>query len=501
MDFIDHLAIGLATAFTVTNLLYCLGGVFLGTLVGVLPGVGPTATIAMLLPTTFVLPPVSGLIMLAGIYYGAQYGGSTTAILIKVPGEASSVVTALDGYQMARHGRAGAALATAAIGSFVAGTISTLVLALFAPPLAGVASQFGSPEYFSLMVLGLIASVVLAQGSLLHALGMVVLGLLLSLVGTDMFSDQARYTFGFPALRYGIGFVVVAMGVFGVGEVIANLDNESTPSLLVKKIAGLMPSKEDFKRIVAPILRGTAIGSVLGVLPGGGAILASFAAYSVEKKLSPRSHEFGKGAIEGVAAPESANNAGAQTSFIPMLTLGLPSNSVMAMMMAAMMIKGIQTGPGVIAQQPELFWGMVVSMWIGNLFLLVLNLPLIGMWVRLITVPYQLLYPAILVFCAIGVFSVSNTEFDVYLMALFGLLGYVFAKLGCEPAPMLLGYILGPLMEEHLRRALLLSRGNPMTFVENPISATMLSIALVSLIVVLLPALRKTRAQAFEGKQ
>src|SRR5581483_3947182 len=468
MEFLAHLELGLETAFTAANLLYCLLGVFLGTLVGVLPGIGPTATIAMLLPTTFVLSPVSALIMLAGIYYGAQYGGSTTAILIKVPGEASSVVTVIDGHQMARQGRAGSALATAAIGSFFAGSLATLLLALFAPPLAAVGRQFGSPEYFSLIVLGLVATVTLAHGSLLHALGLAVLGLLLGLVGTDVNSGVARYTFGVPALRDGIGFVVVAMGMFGLGEVIANLENENAPALVTKKISSLMPSKEDFKRMVAPILRGTAIGSALGVLPGGGAILASFAAYSIEKKFSKHSRELGKGAIEGVAAPESANNAGAQTSFIPMLTLGLPSNSVMAMMMAAMMIQGIQTGPGIIAQQPELFWGMVVSMWIGNLFLLVLNLPLIGIWVRMITVPYQLLYPAILVFCAIGVFSVSNTEFDVYLMALFGLLGYVFAKLGCEPAPMLLGYILGPMMEEHLRRALLLSRGNPMTFVENP---------------------------------
>ena len=498
MELIANLGLGLETAFTLTNLLYCLGGVFLGTLIGVLPGLGPTATIAMLLPITFTLPPVSALIMLAGIYYGSQYGGSTTAILVNIPGEAASVVTALDGYQMARQGRAGTALATAAIASFFAGTVATFLLALFAPPLAEVALKFGPADYFSLMVLGLVTSVVLAHGSLLHAIGMVVLGLLLGLIGTDVNSGMARYTFDLPPLFDGIGFVVVAMGMFGLGEIVRNLEHEATRSVMVKNISGLMPSKEDFKRMVAPILRGTALGSALGILPGGGSILASFAAYSLEKKVSKHSAQFGKGAIEGVAGPESANNAAAQTSFIPMLTLGIPSNPVIALMIGAMIIQGIQPGPAVVTEQPALFWGIIASMWIGNFFLIVLNLPMIGIWVRIITVPYHLLYPAILVFCAIGVFSLNNTEFDVYLMALFGLLGYIFAKLDCEPAPMLLGFILGPMMEEYLRRALLLSRGDPLVFMQRPISATMLVIAALAMILVLAPAIRKKREEAFQ---
>jgi putative tricarboxylic transport membrane protein len=499
MELLEHLGLGFATALTFTNLFYCLVGVFLGTLIGVLPGLGPTATIAMLLPITFTLPPVSALIMLAGIYYGSQYGGSTTAILVNLPGEASSVVTTLDGYQMALQGRAGVALATAAIGSFFAGTVSTLLLALFAPPLAEVALKFGPADYFSLMMLGLVASIVLARGSLLHALGMVTLGLLLGLVGTDVNSGMQRYTFDLPALADGIGFVTVAMGMFGLGEIIRNLENEENRSLIASKISSLWPTKEDWKRMIAPILRGTALGSAVGILPGSGAIMGAFAAYSLEKKVSKYSKEFGKGAIEGVAAPESANNAAAQTSFIPMLTLGIPSNPVMALMIGAMIIQGIQPGPLVVTEQPALFWGIITSMWIGNLFLLVLNLPLIGIWVRIIMVPYHLLYPAILVFCAIGVFSLNNTEFDVHLMALFGVIGYIFVKLDCEPAPMLLGFILGPMMEEYLRRALLLSRGDPMTFIQRPISATMLAIAALALVTVLLPAIRKTREEAFQG--
>lgn len=465
---------------------------------GVLPGLGAVATIAMLLPATFGLPPVSALIMLAGIYYGAQYGGSTTAILINLPGESASVVTALDGYQMAKRGDAGKALATAAFASFFAGTVATFLLAVFAPPLAETALKFGPAEYFALMVLGLVASVVLAQGSLLHAFGMVVLGLLLGLIGTDVNSGLARYTFETPRLADGISFVIVAMGMFGLAEIIRNLENEATRELVAKRVSSLMLTKKDFKRIVGPILRGTGLGSALGILPGGGAMLASFAAYSVEKKISKNSAQFGKGAIEGVAAPESANNAGAQTSFVPMLTLGIPSNPVMALMIGAMIIQGIQPGPMVMVEQPALFWGIIVSMWIGNLFLIVLNLPMIGLWVKLVTVPYHFLYPAILVFCAIGVFSLNNTEFDVYLMALFGLLGYVFIKLDCEPAPMLLGFILGPMMEEYLRRALLLSRGDPLVFIQRPISATMLALALVAMIIVLVPAIRAKRVEAFQ---
>jgi putative tricarboxylic transport membrane protein len=498
MDIVGNLWLGLQTAASVSNLLYCLLGVFLGTAIGVLPGLGPVATIAMLLPVTFGLPPISALIMLAGIYYGAQYGGSTTAILVNLPGESSSVVTALDGYQMARQGQAGKALATAAIGSFFAGTVCTLLIALFSPPLAEVALSFGPAEYFSLMVLGLVASIVLAHGSLLHALGMIMFGLLLGLVGTDVNSGVARFTFDLPELADGVNFVVVAMGVFGLGEIIANLEHEAGRAVMLKKVTGLMPSREDFKRIIGPILRGTSLGAVLGILPGGGAMLASFSAYALEKKISRPKVPFGKGAIEGVAAPEAANNAGAQTSFIPMLTLGIPSNPVMALMIGAMIIQGIQPGPSVMTEQPALFWGLIVSMWIGNLMLLVLNLPLIGLWVKMISVPYHLLYPAIIVFCAIGVFSLSNTEMDVYFMAGFGLLGYIFRKIDAEPAPMLLGFILGPMMEEFLRRALLLSKGNPMVLVTRPISATMLALSVIALIAVLSPTLQKKREVAFQ---
>jgi putative tricarboxylic transport membrane protein len=497
MEMLTNLALGLDTAFTLTNLGYCLLGVFLGTAVGVLPGLGPTATIAMLLPATFTLPPLSALIMLAGIYYGAQYGGSTTAILVNLPGESSSVVTAIDGYQMARQGHAGKALATAAIGSFFAGTIATVLLAMFAPPLAELALKFGPAEYFSLMVLGLVASVVLASGSLLNAIGMVILGLLLGLVGTDVGSGTMRYTFDTPRLADGINFVVVAMGMFGLGEIIRNLEHDETRNLVIKKVSGLMLTKDDFKRIIAPVIRGTALGSVLGILPGGGAMLASFASYSIEKKVSKNSAQFGKGAIEGVAAPEAANNAGAQTSFIPMLTLGIPSNPVMALMIGAMIIQGIQPGPAVMTEQPALFWGLIVSMWIGNFFLIVLNLPMIGLWVRMIMVPYHRLYPAILIFSAIGVFSLNNAAFDVYLMAFFGLFGYIAAKLELEPAPMLLGFIIGPMMEEYLRRALTLSRSDPMVFVERPISAAMLALAALALLVVMSPMLRKKREEAF----
>ncbi|WP_194724619.1 tripartite tricarboxylate transporter permease [Noviherbaspirillum malthae] len=497
MEILHFLALGFDTALSINNLFYCLIGVFLGTAIGVLPGLGPVATIAMLLPATFSLPPISSLIMLAGIYYGAQYGGSTTAILVNLPGESSSVVTAIDGYQMARNGQAGKALATAALGSFFAGTVATVLLALFAPPLADLALKFGPAEYFSLMVLGLVASVVLAHGSLLRAIGMIIVGLLLGIVGTDVNSGTPRYTFDMPQLADGINFVVVAMGMFGLGEIIANLENEETRSLLSMKVGRLMPDKEDFKRMIAPVLRGTALGSILGILPGGGAMLASFAAYSVEKKVSKNAANFGKGAIEGVAAPESANNAGAQTSFIPMLTLGIPSNPVMALMIGAMIIQGIQPGPAVMTEQPALFWGLIASMWIGNLMLVILNLPMIGLWVRMIMVPYHFLFPGILVFCAIGVFSLNNTEFDVYMMAGFGIFGYICSKIGAEPAPMLLGFIIGPMMEEYLRRALLLSRSDPMVFLQRPISAAMLIASAVAMAVVLMPALRKKREEAF----
>src|SRR5919106_4143016 len=498
MEIFDNLWIGFSAAVSPLRLLYALIGVFLGTLIGVLPGIGPVATIAMLLPITFNLDPVAALIMLAGIYYGSQYGGSTTAILVNIPGETGSVVTCLDGYQMARQGRAGPALAIAALGSFFAGCVATVVIATAAPPLAEVALKFGPSEYFALMVLGLVAATVLAHGSLVKAIAMVVLGLLLGLIGTDVNSGVLRFTFDIPSLSDGIAFVIVAMGMFGVTEIIANLEMKGTREIFVKKITRLLPSKEDFKRSWKAVLRGTALGSFLGILPGGGSILASFGAYTLEKKVSDHPEQFGKGAIEGVAAPEAANNAGAQTSFIPMLTLGIPSNPVMALMIGAMIIQGIQPGPSVMKEQPALVWGIIVSMWIGNFFLVVLNLPLIGLWVRLIMVPYQLLYPAILVFCGIGVFSLNNSEFDIYLMALFGLLGYVFVKIGCEPAPMLLAFILGPLMEEYLRRAMLISRGNPWVFVQRPISATLLGLAVLAMCAVLIPAFSKTREEAFK---
>ena len=497
MEILGNLVLGFGVALSPFNLLMCLVGVVLGTLIGVLPGVGPVATIAMLLPITFNLNPIAALIMLAGIYYGAQYGGSTTAILVNLPGESSSVVTCLDGYQMARQGRAGPALATAAIGSFFAGCVATLVVAMFAPPLAEVALKFGPSEYFSLMVLGLVAAVVLAHGSLMKAIAMVILGLLLGLVGTDVNSGVLRFAFGISELADGIGFVTVAMGMFGLAEIIANLEHKGAREVFTSKVGKLMPSKEDFRRIVGPILRGTFLGSALGILPGGGALLASFGAYTLEKKVSKNSHMFGKGAIEGVAAPEAANNAGAQTSFIPLLTLGIPSNAVMALMIGAMMIQGIAPGPQVMTERPQLFWGMIASMWLGNLMLVVLNLPLIGMWIKLLTVPYRILYPSILVFMAIGVFSLSNNPFDVLLMALFGLLGYICVKLECEPAPMILGFILGPLMEENLRRAMLLSRGDPFVFFQKPISASFLIVSIILLVIIALPNIRKKREEVF----
>jgi len=497
MDILANLALGFETAFSFWNLVYCLVGVFLGTAIGVLPGLGPTATIAMLLPVTFGLPPETALIMLAGIFYGAQYGGSTTAILVNLPGESSSVVTALDGYQMARKGEAGKALATAAIGSFAAGTVSTILIAFFAPALASVALSFGPHEYFSLMVLGLIASVVLASGSLLHAIGMIVAGLIFGLIGTDVNTGTLRYTMGMPELADGISFVVLAMGIFGLGEILMNLENEGQRSTVLKKITGLLPTRADLARIVAPVARGTALGSVLGILPGGGAMLASFAAYALEKKASKHPERFGQGAIEGVAGPEAANNAGAQTSFIPMLTLGLPSNPVMALMIGAMIMQGIQPGPSVIEEQPVLFWGLIVSMWVGNLMLLVLNLPMIGLWVKMISVPYHYLFPCIVAFCAIGVFSLANQTFEIWLMGLFGFAGYVLRKLDCEPAPLLLGFILGPMLEEHLRRAMLVSRGDATTFFTRPISAALIVISVLLLVSIMAPALRRKREEAF----
>jgi len=496
MDLGD-LLLGFQTALTPTNLLVCLIGVALGTSVGVLPGIGPTATIAMLLPITFNFDPVASLIMLAGIYYGAQYGGSTTAILLNIPGESSAAVTALDGHQMAKQGRAGPALATAAIGSFFAGTVATVLLALFAPPLAEAALKFGPAEYFCLVVLGLVASIALASGSLLKALAMVVLGLVLGTVGQDQFTATPRFTFGSRELFGGFDFVALAVGLFGVAEILRNLEGGVRGSVIVEKVSRLWLSRKELRGISRPVLRGTAMGSALGVLPGGGHVLAAFTSYSLEKRLSKHPERFGRGAIEGVAAPESANNAAAQTSFIPLLTLGLPAHPVMALLVGAFIIQGITPGPNVIDDEPALFWGLIASMWIGNLLLVVLNLPLIGLWVRLLNIPYRILFPAIIAFSTIGCYTLNQNPFDVFAIAGFGLLGYVLIRVGCEPAPLLLGFVLGPLLEQNLRRAMIISRGDPSVFVTRPLSLTLLLIALAALIIAVLPAIRRRREEVF----
>ncbi len=500
MDFFANLAMGFGVALTPANVLYALIGCLLGTLIGVLPGIGPVTTIAMLLPATYTLPPVSALIMLAGIYYGAQYGGSTTSILVNLPGEVSSVVTTLDGYQMARNGQAGPALAAAAISSFFAGCVGTLVVAAFAIPLVNVALRFGAAEYSSLIVLGLIGAVVLASGSALKAIGMIMLGLLLGLVGTDLNSGTVRFGLGIPELTDGIGFIVIAMGVWGYGEIIANLDHkDGARQSLPSRIAGLMPTGADLRQMSPAILRGTALGSLLGLLPGAGATLSSFGAYAIEKRVRMKSGEvaLGTGNIRGVAAPEAANNAAAQTSFIPLLTLGIPPHAVMALMIGAMTIHNIQPGPQVISNNPTLFWGLIASMWIGNAMLVILNLPMIGMWVRLLKVPYRWLFPAIVLFCAIGVYSTNNNSFDVWMVSLFGVVGYVFIKLDMEPAPLLMGFILGPMLEENLRRTLMLSHGDATVFFTRPLSAVLLSISALLLLAIVLPYFKKKRAEAF----
>ena len=497
MDLLSNLALGFATAATAWNLLFCFVGVVLGTLIGVLPGIGATATIAMLLPITFQLEPVSALIMLAGIYYGAQYGGSTTAILINMPGESSSAVTAIDGYQMARKGKAGTALAIAALGSFFAGTVATVLVAIFAPLLTVVALKFGAAEYAALMLLGLVSAIALSHGSIPKALAMVTLGLLLGLVGTDIYTGAPRFNLGISAFADGLNFVALAVGVFGIAEILRNLESTQDRTVLTSALGRLWPSREDLRASVKPVLRGTAIGSAFGILPGGGAILAAFASYTVEKRLSKHPETFGHGAVEGVAGPEAANNAGAQTSFIPLLTLGIPANPVMALMVGAMIIQGIVPGPNVVTDEPALFWGIIASMWIGNLMLIVLNLPLIGLWVRLLKVPYPVLFPIIMAFCAIGVYSVNANVYDLYAVAFFGLLGYVLMKLKCEPAPLLLGFVIGPLLEENLRRAMTVGRGDPTVFLTRPISLTLLILTVAVLVVVLLPQVRKKREEVF----
>jgi putative tricarboxylic transport membrane protein len=495
MDLFNNLIFGFGVAFSLQNLLYCLIGVTVGTLIGVLPGIGPLGTIAILLPITYNVSPVGALIMLAGIYYGAQYGGSTTAILVNLPGETSAVVTCIDGYQMARQGRAGPALAIAAIGSFIAGTFGTLLIAVAGPPLADVALKFGSPEYFSLMLMGLVAAAVLAQGDMVKSLAMVAFGLLLGIVGTDVNTGTQRYSFGVPELTDGIGFIVVAVGVFAIGEIVSNLGESEERRVFTSKVGNLMPSLDDFKRSIGPILRGTGLGCFFGVLPGTGPAIASFSSYMVEKKVAADPSRFGKGAIEGVAGPESANNADAQCKFIPMLTLGLPASGVMALMLGALTIQGIQPGPQVMTQRPDLFWGLVASMWIGNAMLVILNLPMIGLWVKLLQVPYRLLFPAIMAFSAIGIYSVNNSSFEIYLTAAFGIVGFICMRLGFPLAPMLLGFVLGPMMEENLRRSMLMAGGDPSVFVTRPISLAFIIATAVILVVMVVPAVRERRGE------
>lgn len=498
MDFLPHLAMGFSEILSIENLGYSLLGVTVGTLIGVLPGIGPLTAMATLLPLTFVMPPMGAVVLLSGIYYGAQYGGSITAILINMPGESSSAVTTLDGYQMARRGEAGPALAAAAMGSFFAGTIATIVIAAFAVPLARMASSFGSAEYFALMLLGLVSSIVLSNASILKALGTIVLGLLLGLVGTDMYTGSMRMTLGYIELADGISLLALSVGIFGVAEILSSLHSNGQSNASVAKINRTMPNLSQLKRIFAPAVRGTVIGSILGILPGGGALISSFAAYAVEKKVSSHRDEFGKGAIEGVVAPESANNAGAQTSFIPMLSMGIPSNPIMALMIGALMIQGITAGPGFISEQPVLFWGLIASMWVGNVFLLILNLPLVRIWVSLLKIPYRLLFPAIIIFATIGIYSESTSTFHLVELIIFGVGGYFLRRIGCEPTPLILGFILGPMMEEHLRRAMIFGRGDPLFLVASPIALVLIVLSVAILILAALPSIRSKREKIVE---
>jgi putative tricarboxylic transport membrane protein len=493
-DLVNHLSLGFSVALSPTNLLVCLIGCLGGTLIGVLPGIGPVTTIALMLPLTFYLEPVSGLIMLAGIFYGAQYGGSTTAILVNMPGETSAVVTALDGYAMAKQGRAGPALTTAALVSLFAGIVSTLIICLAAPPLAVIGKSFGAPEYCALMTLGLIGAVVIANGSILKALAMVLVGLLLGIVGIDLNTGDGRFTFDMPTLMDGIDFVPISVGIFGLGEIISNLGRSDYRPIATAKLQ-MWPTREDVRRATPAALRGTAVGCIIGILPGGGAALSSFMSYMVEKRVAPDPSILGQGAIEGVAAPEAANNAGAQTSFIPMLTLGIPGNAVMAVMVAALMIHGINPGPGVISEKPDLFWGIIASMFIGNVMLVIINLPLIGIWVSLLRIPYRVLYLAIIAFCAIGSYAFRGNPHDVMIAALFGVIGYFFIAYRCEPAPLLLGFVLGPRLEDNLRSAMLISGGDPMIFVNRPISLGLFLATLALLVLMVVPSFRRTREE------
>jgi TctA family transporter len=498
VDFLSNLALGASVAFSLANLWYAFVGCLVGTLIGVLPGIGPVSTIAMLIPLTFHLQPASGLIMIAGIYYGAQYGGSTTAILLNIPGETSSIVTCLDGYQMARRGRAGAALVVAAVGSFFAGCFTTVLIGVVALPLAYVGASFGAPEYFALMLLGLVGAVVLAQGSPIKAVAMVALGVLLGLVGMDVDSAVWRFTFGINDLADGLDFVPVAVGLFGTSDVIWELSRSGGRLGSVAALGGWLPTREETRRAVPAAIRGTLLGSFLGILPGGGAGLASFASYILEKKISRRPHEFGQGAVEGVAGPESANNAAAQTNFIPMLSLGIPSNALMAMMMGALTIHGIQPGPHLLTLNANVFWGLVVSMWIGNVMLLVINLPLIKIWIALLQIRYTAIYVGILVFSVIGVYSVNNNVLDVYFTIFFGVMGALLLRLRFEPAPLLLGFVLGRLMESNFRKAMLQSGGDWMIFVQRPVALGFILVAVGLVVLLVSPSFRSNREVMFQ---
>jgi putative tricarboxylic transport membrane protein len=501
MDIFGNLILGFSVSLSLYNLWFCFVGVLVGTIIGVLPGIGPTATIALVMPVTFGLPSVTAIIMLSGIYYGAMYGGSTTSILVNIPGEAASVVTCLDGYEMAKQGRAGPALGISAFGSFIAGTISIFGLALFAPSVANVALKFGAPDYFALVCVGLVAITFLGQGSMLKSLIMVFVGLLLSTVGRDLITSYPRFTFGLLELEEGFEFVPIIMGLFGLSEILINIEKSviGVRDIYKKGIMGLLPSLKDWAISIGPILRGTVFGFFMGVLPGGGATLASFGSYMMEKRISNEPETFGRGAIQGVAGPESANNAGAQGSFIPLLTLGIPSNSVMAVLLGAFMIHGIQPGPLMMSQAPDLFWGVITSMYIGNLMLLILNLPLIGIWVRMLRVPYSILFPLILIFCIVGSYSINNRIFEIYIMGIFGAVGYILRKLDFELAPLILAFVLGDMLEDKLRHSLLIYHGNLTVFITRPIAAFFLGIAFLLLILQLVPSLRRAKSSALKG--
>jgi len=501
VGYIDSILYGFQVTFQPINFLFCGIGVLVGTLVGVLPGIGPAGAMALLLPATFKFSPTSTLILLAGIYYGVQYGGSTTSILVNIPGEASSVITCLDGYQMARKGRAGPALGIAAWGSFIAGTIANLGLMLVAIPLAHAALRLGPAEYFSLMCMGLIIVTYLAQGSVLKAIMMALVGIILGSVGLDLITGLPRFTFGINELTDGIGIVPLVMGLFGVSEIFENLEGDLKREVFKARLGNLWPSLKDWIESKWAIVRGSIIGFLLGILPGGGAVIATFVAYAVEKKVSKHPEKFGTGVIEGVAAPESANNAAAGASLIPLLSLGIPPNPIMAIFFSALLIHGIQPGPLLIKEHPDLFWGLVSSLYLGNGLLLVLNLPLIGVWVKVLEIPYKILFPLILLFCVIGAYSLNNVSFDLYVMILFGVVGWIMRKFGYEGAPLILAYVLGPMMENALRQSLLISQGSFLIFVSHPISAVALGFAFLLLLTTILPYFKKRREQYDQFKE